>query len=171
MKHSERKLAIEAQNLCWSFLHKMQEQTNIATSGPTVETKMLEFRGDFPQLSNFKPEILISKAERMRYFDPLPEELAAMRAWQAVVEGFPPLIAKTASELILLYRGLCHRENPATKKRYTHADCAKHLKLGQSVYDEQLEALMMLLQIHYKRYKEQYLAAAKAKKSICSEIA
>ena len=171
MKHSERKLAIEAQNLCWSFLHKMQEQTNIAASGPTVETKMLEFRGDFPQLSNFKPEILISKAERMRYFDPLPEELAAVRAWQAVLEGYPPLIARKASEVLLLYRGCCNRENPATKKRYTHSDCAKELGLTKNVYDSLLEGFMILLQIHYSKLKEQHLAAAKAKKSICSEIA
>lgn len=157
MNRLDRKLVNEAQDLCWMFLHKMRAQTEIATSGPTHEGKMYECKGVFPQLSNVKPEILISKAEKMRFFDFLPEEQAAVMAWKDAIRAYPKAIRGKGSAILLLYRGLHNKENPDTKRRYTHADCAKEVKLNEVEYHTQLELLMRLLLIHYKKRKTQYV--------------
>ena len=157
MKHADRKLVAEAQDLIWSFLSKMQTQAEIASSGPTQEGKMLEFKGDFPQLSNIKPEILISKAERMRIFDPMPEELIAAKAWAGVVDGLSSDWAFIISQLLLLYRALRLQENKATKRKYTHKDCARQIGISEALYLEQYDRVLELLLVHYKHLKSQYV--------------
>ena len=161
MKHSDRKLVSEAQDLIYSFLGKMDAQNEIARSGPTQESKMLEYHGDFPQLSNIKPEILISKAEKMRMFDPMPEEILALKAWARVVEGLSSDWAFIVSQLLLLYRGLRHQENKATKRKYTHKDCARQIGISEALYSEQYDCVLELMLTHYKHLKSQHVVPKK----------
>lgn len=166
MNRAEQKIVHEALDLIWSFIYNMAAQDDIAKQGPTQESKMMEFMGDFPQLSNIKPEILIGKAEKMRMFDALPEQIAAMKAWRDVVMGYPMSWQLIASQVLLLYRGTRFRTNRKTRQRFTHADIAEEIGITKESYDVALEGLNWALLLHYKKLKAQNVGKNKKNTAI-----
>jgi hypothetical protein len=152
MKHADRKLVAEAQDLIWSILGKMQTQYEIASSGSKQDVM-----SEFSRLSSIKPEMLIRKTEKMRHFDPLPEEVIAVKAWAGVVDGLSSDWAFIVSQLLLLYRALRLQENKATKRKYTHKDCARQIGISDALYLEQYDRVLELLLVHYKHLKSQYV--------------
>ena len=166
MNRAEQKIVHEALDLIWSFIYSVAAQDDIARSGPTQESKMMEFMGDFPQLSNFKPEILIGKAEKMRRFDPLPEELTAIRALRVVLRDVHRSRQLMALNVLLMYRGARNRTNPDTRQRYTHADIAKGLVIKKESYDQALEGLSGRLLLSYKTLKAQNVGINKKNTAI-----
>lgn len=166
MKRAEQKIVHEALDLIWSFIYNMDAQEEIAKQGSTQEGKMVEFMGDFPQLSNIKPEILLSKVEKMRRFDILPEERIAIQALRMAVSGFHRSQQAMAAQVLLLYRGVRHRTNPDTRQRYTHADIAKQVGITKDSYDLALEGLNGALLLHYKKLKAQNVGAIKKNTAI-----
>ena len=162
MKRAEQKIVHEALDLIWSFIYNTDAQEDIAKQGSTQEGKMVEFMGDFPQLSNIKPEILISKAEKMRIFDALPEQIAAMKAWRDVVRGYHPKVRGLASEVLLVYREARKLVNDKTRQRYTHLDVATALKMDEATYHMQRERLMENLLMHYRALSKKQVKQAEA---------
>lgn len=142
MKRTDIKLANEILELYVSCSDKMTAQEEIALSGPTQETKMIEFLGDFPQLSNVKPDILSVKVDKMRKFYISRDEHIAYRA----VKSLP----KQARPYAVGYTLVKNKHNSITKKPHTHADVAKALGKPLDAYEQVRENALKLLIIKFK---------------------
>lgn len=134
MKHSDKRLLNECIDLYWDYLQLKEIHKEIARQGATQESKMLEFHGDFPQLSNIKPDILASKADTMRFFQILPEHEKANEAMTKVLRGYPIKARELLCSSIVIYRRLQKQTNPKTRQLYTHRDCARGLGLTWDKY-------------------------------------
>lgn len=146
MKRRDKDLVNECIDLYWSFLSLSQTHNEIAKRGPTQESKMMEFHGDFPQLSNIKPEILVSKVDLMAIFEIQPEHREAAKALQLALRQFLPVHRSKVAGAVLLYRRVQKLNNPKTRQLYTHKDCAKELGMSEGCYkvlrDRGLEELL-----------------------------
>lgn len=148
MKRADIRQANEILDLYLSCKEKMRAQMDIAVSGPTQETKMLEFQGDFPQLSNVKPDILSVKVEKMRKFYIHRDEL---NAYQSVMA-----LPKQARPFVTHYAELKHKHNEATKKPYTHKDIARALGRSDGSYERVREHTIMLLIMYFNAKSTKY---------------
>lgn len=138
MKRADIRKANDILDLYMACVEKMRAQEDIAVSGPTQETKMMEFHGDFPQLSNIKPDIISSKVDKIRRIYITTEERIAYRC----VMDIP--YSKRCSDrlLVLAHRYNMNRHNPETQKPFTHADCAKALGLQLEEYEADRNELL-----------------------------
>jgi hypothetical protein len=134
MKHSDKRLLNQCIDLYWEYLSLKEIQSEIAKSGPTQESKMLEFMGDFPQLSNIKPETLGRKADLMKLFEVQKEHEAARDSIERVLRDYPLKAREKLCSSIMIYRRLQKQVNPKTRQLYTHKDCAKGLGLSFDTY-------------------------------------
>lgn len=131
MKRKDSAIVIEITAIYWDFLHLLDEQNEIARQGPTQESKMIEFRGDFPQLSIIKPDVVSRKAAMMAGIIIFDEHLAAAKMVREVLRAFPAKYRDKAAGAMLLHQELQRRNNPKTRQKYNHRDCA--MLLGLSV--------------------------------------
>ena len=147
MRHADKRLLNQCIDLYWEYLSLKEIQSEIAKSGPTQESKMMEFMGDFPQLSNIKPETLGRKADLMKLFDVQKEHEAARDSIERVLRVFPLKMREEVCSSMLIYRRLQRQTNPKTRQLYTHKDCAKELGLRFQKYlvfrDKGHEALLV----------------------------
>lgn len=141
IKRADIRQANEIIDLYLSCKDKMRAQMEIATSSPTQETKMIEFLGDFPQLSNVKPDILSIKVEKMRKFYIHADEFAAYKSVMA--------LPKQARPFVTHYAELKHKYNEATKRPYTHKDIARALGRSDGNYERVRGHTITLLILHY----------------------
>lgn len=105
----------------------------IALAGPTIESKMMDFRGDFPQMSNVKPEILINKVHKQRKFHITDQERRA----NIIISAFPDEYRR----ILTAYEEKRKKHNRITQKPWTHKDIATVLKLELDRY----KAIRMVL--------------------------
>lgn len=163
MKHADKRLLNECIDLYWDYIQLKEIHSEIAKQGATQESKMLEFCGDFPQLSNIKPDILSSKADTLRYFQIMPEHEKANEAMQKLLSAFPARMREILCSSTIIYRRLQKQNNPQTRQLYTHRDCAKGLGLKFEKYrlfrDKGQEGLL----VSYKRVT-QYVEPLSMKK-------
>lgn len=111
----------------WMTYHdKQTKQDEIAVSGPTQESKMMEYKGDFPQLSNVKPEILVGKVDKMRRIPVSKEEVRAA----IIIDAFPDRLRN----IMTGYEQRKNQYNPVTQKPWTHDDIALVLKVSRDSY-------------------------------------
>lgn len=134
MKRSDIRKANDILDLYMSCAEKIRAQDDIAVSGPTQETKMMEFHGDFPQMSNVKPDILSGKVDKIRKIYITEEEHTAYRCVMAL-----PMDLRL---FVTMYRYARNTHNPDTQKPFTHADCAKALGHSMEKYEHAREVLM-----------------------------
>lgn len=137
MKRSELQRVDEIIGLWISFTEKSKSIDDIARSGPTVETKLIEFLGDFPQLSDIKPDVLSAKVDKIRKFYISKEERRA----DILISAFPDKFRRVLTEYYLR-KG---KNNPATNTKWTHNDVALLLKLKPERYKLIRAYLLQLL--------------------------
>lgn len=134
MNRNQERRANEVLDLYIACHEKRLMQDEIAKSGPTQESKMLEYHGDFPQLSNIKPDILSVKVEKMRRYYISAEEALAYRVIMAIPHDLRLFIT--------LHRHFKNQHNPVTKKPFTHSDCAEIAGKSIAKYNRAREVLM-----------------------------
>lgn len=127
MKRYELQRIDEILGLWISYKEKQKEIHGIINSGPTVGGKWLEFKGDFPQLSDFKPDALSGKAERMRKVYITDEEKRA----HTLVEAFPNKLRN----ILTKHREKRGKNCPLTNTKWTHENIAFCLKIRFERYE------------------------------------
>lgn len=137
MKRSELQRVDEIIGLWISYTEKSTAIDEIAASGPTVETKLIEFLGDFPQLSDVKPDVLSAKVDKIRKFYISNEERRA----SVMISAFPDKFRRILTE----YNLRKGRNNAVTNAKWTHSDIAMLLKLRVERYKVLREHLFSLL--------------------------
>ena len=137
MKRSELQRVDEIIGLWISFTEKMTAIDEIAASGPTVETKLIEFLGDFPQLSDVKPDVISAKVDKIRKFYISKEERRA----SVLISAFPDKLRRVITE----YHLRKGRNNSATNTKWTHNDVARLLGFRPERYKAIRDYLLELL--------------------------
>ena len=120
MKRADAERAKQIINDWISYQEKAEAIERIAMEGPTVEGKLIEFKGDFPQLSNIKPDVLASKVDRQRRIFITTDERRA----SLMISVF----SDRERSIMTGYEQKRNQYNPVSKKLFTHDDIA--LKLG-----------------------------------------
>lgn len=137
MNRAEHERVRELIGLWMSCQDKLAAIKEIALAGPTQEQKMMEFHGDFPQLSNIKPEILIGKVDKMSRFHITREEMRANVMLCAYSDKMRAILTG--------YEQKRNKHNPYTQKPFTHADIAFALRLRLESYHRIRDYLSDLL--------------------------
>lgn len=137
MKRSELQRVDEIIGLWISFIEKSKCIDEITRSGPTVETKLIEFLGDFPQLSDVKPDVLSAKVDKIRKFYISNEEIRA----NVMISAFPDKFRRILTE----YHLRKGRNNSATNTKWTHNDVASVLGFRPEKYKAIRDYLLELL--------------------------
>ena len=120
MNRADAERAKQIINLWMAYQDKVETIKRIALEGPTVEGKLIEFKGDFPQLSNVKPDVLASKVDRQRRIKIYADERRA----NAMISAF----SDRERDILTAYEQKRNKTNPISKRLYTHEDIA--IKLG-----------------------------------------
>ena len=137
MNRAEHERVRELIGLWMSCQDKLAAIKEIALAGPTQEQKMMEFHGDFPQLSNIKPEILISKVDKMSRFYISRDEMRA----NVMLCAYPDKLRR----ILTAYEQKKNKHNSFTGKPFTHGDIAYILKLRVERYHKIKDYLGELL--------------------------
>lgn len=137
MKRHELQRIDEILGLWISYNEKQKSIHGIINSGPTVGGKWLEFKGDFPQLSGFKPDALSGKAEKMRKIYISDEEKRAF----IIVSAFPDKLRRILTEYSLRKGS----NNALTNRLWTHNDVAGLLGLRVGRYNSIRGYLLQLV--------------------------
>lgn len=139
MNKAERDRVRELIGLWMTYQDKQAALYEISASGPTQEQKMIEFHGDFPQMSNVKPEILVGKVDKMARFYITDDESRA----NTLLSIFPDKFRR----ILTGYEQKKNKHNSYTGKPYTHEDIAFGLRLKierYKVIKEHLEKVLLV---------------------------
>lgn len=137
MKHSEVRRLAEIFDEWLSFEEKDEEINSICRSGATQEAKMVEYAGDFPQLSIVKPDVLSIKVERARRIVITKEE----RRSATIINALPIRLRCILTE----HHKRKNRNNPETNNNWTHNDVAYLLNMKPERYKAIREHLATLV--------------------------
>lgn len=132
MNRNENERIDQIINLWISYNDKVERQDGIAGSGPTVAGSLVDFHGDLPESSNYKPETVSARAERMRQIIITHEEKYAREVLRRL-----PLRSR---ELVCVWPMVRNRHNTLTGDRWTMTNVADMLALTLEQFLEQREA-------------------------------
>lgn len=130
-------------NLIIRYLEKSLSINETCRSGATQESKFFEFRGDFPQLSQFKPDPTSLKAARIIGVVLMKEEKLAFEAFRQL-----PI---RAQEIVILHPLACRKHNPSTGSPYNHFDCAQLLGISFSAYLDIRKKALRAIQVIFEK--------------------
>lgn len=134
----------ELLNLVISYIGKNISIDSACRSGRTAESKFFEFKGESPQLSNFKVETVSTRAARIVGIVIKKEEKLAYRAFMK--------IPKRAREVVLIYSLACKQHNPKTGKPFTHEDCAEELGISLESYRKIRSSSLEIMKIYFQTW-------------------
>lgn len=124
-------------NLWLSYIDKTEAMDRIAGESPTIMGNMVDFRGDLPESSAYKPETVSNRAERMRSLYTTSDERYAHK----ILLRLTP----RNRELVCFWPLVRNTHNPITKERWTQANVAELLKLTLEQWTEQRERACLIL--------------------------
>lgn len=102
---------------CWiDYEDKREKRQSIINEGPTYEGKLAEFAGDMPGASDFKPDIMAIKADKLKKLEYSKAEQQAKELIYSI-----PLKAR---DHVTLYEQLKNVTNTETGQRYTLKEVA-----------------------------------------------
>lgn len=157
MKPRDKQRVRELIGLWISYQDKLTHIREIAESGPTQGQKMIELKGEFPQITKAKPEILVSKVDKMRKYVFSEDERYA----NAMISKFPD----KQRRILTGYEEKRNQHNSITGKPWTHEDIAFVLKLR---FDRYQKLRLKLMEILIEADKTRHVVVKKQMDTTCS---
>lgn len=124
-------------NLWLSYREKIDFEQAITGMGPTIAGNLVDFRGELPESSNFKPEVISAKAEKLRAVTITTDEHTAQKALMSLHPRERMLVA--------CWPQLRNRYNPDTGETWRKTDVARAFTETFELYEKALELVSMKL--------------------------
>jgi len=113
--------------LCYAA--KTEAMDRIINGGPTMMDKLRVFRGEMPETSQFKQEVVSGRIDRLRAFQITTEERKARLLLKK--------LTNRERDLLCMWPAVRRQHNDQTQKQWTLTDVAAEFKLMVSEYRQQ----------------------------------
>lgn len=131
-------------NLWLSYREKIDFEQAITGMGPTIAGNLVDFRGELPESSAYKPEVISAKAEKLRAVTITTEERTAQKALMSLHPRERMLVA--------CWPQLRNRYNPDTGERWRQVDIARAFAATFELYEKTLELVSLKLLAAWKKF-------------------
>lgn len=143
MKRHEKQMVEQILNLWLSYREKIDYEQAITGMGPTIAGNLVDFRGELPESSAYKPEVISAKADMLRCVTITTDERTANQALMSL----PP----KERMLVTCWPQLRNRYNPATGETWRQVDVARAFAESFDVYTKALELVHARLLVAWRK--------------------
>lgn len=143
MKRCEKQAAEQILIFWVALVDKTTRQNEIIRQGPSIAGNLLDFRGELPAASSFKPEVISKKAEKLRGLTITDDERRAGLALSLLAEPEFLLVAK--------WPAVRNTYNPRTGSTWRRSDVALELAGSIERYEAALTAVYSKLLAAWQR--------------------
>lgn len=143
MKRHEKQMLEHILNLWLSYREKIDYEQAITGMGPTIAGNLVDFRGELPESSAYKPEVISGKADKLRAVTITTDERTAHAALMSLPTG--------DRLLVTCWPQLRNRYNPVTGDRWRQADVSRAFFDDFENYTKALELVSMKLLVAWQK--------------------
>lgn len=144
MKRHEKKMVDRIVSLWLKHEVKRTDLEAIIGMGPTIAGNLVDFRGELPESSAYKPEVISRKAERIRGIVFTTEERTAYRAMMSLPVDDRLLVTK--------WPQVRNRYNDDTGQTWRETEVALAFFETFEIYAKALELVSLKLLVAWRKF-------------------